>query len=231
MGIESGYVGRGQGVVTEGDGLFVGMNVRNSPSQLTEGEVSMSRNGRMDGYWQGRKGILLRSGALTGDEQPLCLPFFLIDTAGGAVVSAASRVDDLVTLTVTSHGLTVAAVGYLGVENVGFSSVDPNGVWEMTVVDANTLEYSITGATGNETYTIGGDEVVRSVLSDDAASVVLGSCHYSDPANDLEESIILATPGMAKMVALDDFTITDLDYPTGYVASGEVNMIQAFDKV
>jgi hypothetical protein len=61
--------------------------------------------------------------------------------------------------------------------------------------------------------------------------VVLGSCHYSDPANDLEESIILATPAVAKRVTLGTFAITDIPYPTGYVASGSVEMLQAFDKV
>jgi len=175
MAMESGYVGRGQGVVTESDGMFVGMNLRNSPSQLTEGEVCLSQNGRMEGYWQPRRGILLRSGALTTDDQPLTLPFFLVDTAGGKTVSAASRVDDLVTITVTGHGFTVGLTGYLGLYAVGFATVDPNGVWAMTVTDANTLTFEITGATGNEVYTISGDERVKSVISDSAASVVLGS--------------------------------------------------------
>jgi hypothetical protein len=229
--IASGIVGRGGEVATEVDTLFVGMNLRNDPSQLLEGEVCLSKNGRMDGFWQPRKGVLLRSGSLGGGETPLRLPFFLVDTAGGKTISAASRVDDLVTLTVTSHGLTVGLTGYLGVENVGFASVSPNGRFVVTVVDANTLEYTIDGATGNETYTISGDEVVRSVLNDSAIAAVLGSCHFSDPRNDLDESIFLSTPLDVKKVSLDTFVTTSLSYPTGYTASGAVDMIQANDKV
>lgn len=231
MGLESGYVGTGQGIVTESDGMFVGMNLRNSPSQLAEGEVCLSKNGRMEGYWQPRRGVLLRSGALTTDENPLTVPFFLVDTAGGKTVSAASRVDEVVTITVTGHGFTVAAVGYLGLYAVGFATTNPNGVWEMTVTDANTLTFSIPGASGNETYTISGDERVKSVISDGAVADILGSCHFSDASSDLEESIILATPAVAKKVSLSTFTITDIPYPTGLVLSGDVDMIQAFNKI
>ena len=67
-------------ILTDGDVGFVGMNQRFQPNQLGAGEVVLSRNGRIDGYWQPRTGIVLRSGALSNSAFPLRVPFYLIDT-------------------------------------------------------------------------------------------------------------------------------------------------------
>lgn len=445
MGQFRSYGGFDDSISSDGDVGFVGMNLRLLPNQLQPGEVRLSRNGRMDGYWQGRKGIALRSGALSEGANPLTLPFWLVDTVGGDAISAASLTDDVVSLTVTGHGLpfadsaasvmidpdgadnivtftavtagssgnsisieygdpnrvadggsivtvtgtdilvnpekqymvvtgtttiptgfgeagnfnkkyftvdgiiyraegayfnlrfsritvagtpnkyrwelravatpywisaeidstlpealytpddpvwepwtpvapatedltigyelhnalnvasainadvsasslvlaAVVGVGtgsviehpktflaggatagpaYLTVQGLGFTTTDPNGVQLVTPTDANTLTFPLTGA--NETYTIGGgNDKVLALIDDDAVGAIYGSCHFSDPNSNLQESIILATTLEAKKVIIGDYTVTGLPYPSGFTLDEEVEMIQAFDKV
>jgi hypothetical protein len=71
----SSFGGLDDQILSDGDAVFVGMNQRLQPNQLKAGEVVLSKNGRIDGYWQPRKGLELRSGALTNSAQPLILPF------------------------------------------------------------------------------------------------------------------------------------------------------------
>ena len=336
----------------DGDMRFVGVNQRDDVSQLVAGELRESLNGRIDGYWQPRMGVELRSGALSSSLVPLRLPFWLVDTAGGKAVSAASLAGNVVSLTVTGHGFgylanakvelgagnakilftavvdgevgndtyvlinspfpspanrsmavtqayskagffypkdgiviitvvpatdgsgnvsstandVIAAVnsavsgfvtaslgtgsdgtslvsnvaGYLEngidgpawleVQGLGWTTTNPNGYQLVTATGVNTLTYPLTGA--NQTYTIGGaDDKVLSRLSDGAASSIVGSCLFSDPANGLAESIILGATLDAKKVNLSDYTVTSLPYPSGEVLSGDVEMLQCFDRV
>ena len=116
-------------VVEDGDGRFVGMNQRLHPSQLGPGEVRLSRNGRIDGYWVPRKGVDVVSSVLDTSGAPLRLPFWLVDevdgvtddgvaTPGdGALITAASLTGDVVTLTVTGHGLLPASITVTGCES------------------------------------------------------------------------------------------------------------------
>lgn len=212
-----------------GDRAFLRFNARLEADQLQPGELSVSENGRMDrGVWQPRRAIVNVSGALQVDGDPLRLPFFLVDTSGGKTIGSASRVNTLVTLTITGHGFGVGLTGYLGVESLT-GTVDPNGVQFVTIVDANTVTFEIAGATGSETY--GGTGKVRSVLDDAAAAAIYGSCLFSDPADSVAESIIEAATGEAYKVELSDGTVSTVAYPTGGVLTGAVEMVQAFDRV
>jgi hypothetical protein len=212
-----------------GDRAFFRVNLRLEPEQLEAGVVASSLNGRMDrGSWQPRKAIRNLSGALEVDGDPLFLPFWLVDTSGGLTISAAERVDELVTLTVT-HGFEVDTdPAWLGVESLT-GAVDPNGVHLVTRVDATTLTFEIAGATGSETY--GGTGKIRSVIDDAEAAEIYGSCLFSDPSSDSEESIVIAATGKAILVSVADGTTTDIDYPTGLTLSAEADLLQAFDKV
>jgi hypothetical protein len=332
------YGGFDDSLLTDGDGGFVGMNQRLQPNQLQAGEVVLSKNGRIEGYWQPRRGVVLRSGALSSSAAPLQLPFWLVDTAGGKDITAAELDDDVVELTVTGHGLdadyqTMTVTGtltsdgttpvvfpvlpYVGifrgkpgfsldhdnsvssvtfeesnkwvlsfkegtaewtstanvaspelvpagawdavtnpdawkpvspatgtpvatgsngipawtkVKGLGFSTTDPNGIHLVSVKDADTLTYPLVGA--NETFTIaGGDDKVLTELTDNAVTEILGSCIYSDPTSDNDESIIMATGLSAKRVDLTDYTVIDLPYPGATIVSDEVNMLHAFDRV
>ncbi len=407
-------------VVVDGDVGFLGVNNRLPVWQLGTGMLSLSENGRIDGDWQPRRGVDVVADGSLAVGSPLRLPFWLIDEPGGEVVTAASRVGEVVTLTVPGHGLPIggnelasriinpsgadnsiffetgipgelgnaisiqyiespatpetlvsvnesaiavyygvksnmiisgvvtagvngdhyysgisndhpdysgdtsginwfsgswviqsagytafiiseaetpegltgwtivmgsgqpvitagnataqqvmnavngdvvasslvtalpsgAATGevspigplflqggsggeaYLGLEGVGGSpTVDPEGNYPMTPTDANTLVYDIPGAVGSESYTVSGSTVVLARLDDSAGSQVLGSCKFSDPSSSNDESVFLAYGGLVKRVFLSDGTVTDIDLPGSETLDGEIDMIQAFDKV
>lgn len=212
-----------------GDRAFLRWNARLEPDQLRDGEISVSLNGRMDrGVWQPRRGISSLSGSLQVDGDPLRLPFFVVDTVGGLTVTLAERVGTLVTLTFASHPFGVGEVAYLGVESLT-GTVDPNGVHLVTVASSTTVTFVIAGAVGNETY--GGTGKVRSVLDDDEAAFIFGSCLFSDPADDSAEYIVEAATGTAFLVAVSDGSVSSIAYPTSAVLTGEVSLLQAFDRV
>lgn len=184
---------------------------------------------RMDrGSIQPRKAIRNLSGALEVDGDPLLIPFWLVDTSGGLTISAASRVDDMVTLTVT-HGFEVASDGaWLHVTGLT-GTVNPNGSRFVYRAGANALEFFIDSATGSETY--GGTGKILSVLDDGDAAEIYGSCLFSDPSSNSEESIVIAATGKAILVSVADGTTTDVAYPTGSTLSGEADLLQEQDKV
>jgi hypothetical protein len=401
-------------ILSDGDAAFVGMNQRLQPNQLKAGEVVLSKNGRIDGYWQPRKGIQLRSGTLSNSAQPLVLPFYLVDSSfvgaissisvvsttvtitlasnhgvlsgsfiravisgitgyagtdpngtrvveitgddeieftlsgvtgspsGGSVelqgftggfnvqsevngglttdgttgvsipsllesgtangkpqyvttdgrtspskfygltwttsgtprwllsyadgitsafwqstdntatpdlastwtaVSpatgtpsfadglssvSASREDNIVTIFAPGHGLDT---GTASIEIVGFETTtsDPNGRYDVTVNDNAYITYSLASGSGSETYSNQGSIVTT--INNTAVSAIYGSCLYSDPTNNVEESIVLATNLEAKRVALNDYSVTSIPYPSDVVISEPVELIQAFDKV
>lgn len=221
-------------ILVDGDPAFIGMELRKQPHQLEVGQVTMSRNGRIEGYWQPRKSVKLRSGALATSAYPLRLNFFVIDTA--KVVSSAARASNVVTLTFGSnHNLTGSAYATLGDISVatnpltGTNNVPP-GAYLMTVASPTTLTFANTGAdeslTPNATY-----GKVWAQIDDNAVSEIWGSCLYSNPSTIDDEYVILASTGVAKKVSLGDYTITDIPYPSGLSLSADVNMIQAFDRV
>jgi hypothetical protein len=226
------FGGLDDNILTDGDPSFVGMNQRLQPNQLQAGEVVLSKNGRMDGYWQPRKGIALRSGALASSGSPLRLPFFLINS--NKAISSASSSSNVVTLTFGSaHGLTGTAYATLG--NVQVTTEPITGIkagsYQMTVASATTLTFSYTIA-DNPTLTVNGTYgYINSQIDDDAVTSILGSCLFSDPTSNNDESIILATGLNAKKVNLTTYAVTNIPYPGSAVLSGEVNMIQAFDRV
>jgi len=78
--------------VTEGDTFFTRMNARIRPNQLQPGEVTLSKNGRMneDGTWQTRKGLSTLFGAITSGADSIRLPW---------VVLGAQRQSNVVTIT------------------------------------------------------------------------------------------------------------------------------------
>jgi hypothetical protein len=212
-----------------GDRAFSRLNMRLEPDQLQAGEVAVSENGRMEKLsWQPRRGIDSLSGTLQVDGDPLKLPFYLVDLAGGEPVSSASRADELVTVTLTNPLFTEAGSGYLGIEGLT-GSVDPNGVRFITVLDPQIFTFEIEGASGSETYA--GTGKVRCVLDDDAAAVICGSCLFSDPNEDTDESIIIAANGTAYQVDVATGTSVAIPYPTGLTISGRVDLQQHFDRV
>ena len=214
--------------IVMGDRAFLRFNARLEPDQLRDGELSVSSNGRMDrGVWQPRRGIESLSGALQLDGDPLRIPFYLVDAVGGETIVSADRVDEVVTVEVTGHGFEVGSSGYLGIESLT-GTVDPNGVQFITVISADEFTFEISGATGSETYA--GTGKVRSVIDNDSAAVIYGSCLFSDPADESAEVIVEAATGTAFLVSVEDGPSTAIAYPTGSTI-GSADLLQAFDRV
>jgi hypothetical protein len=208
---------------SDGDGGFVSVNQRLQLNQLEAGEVRESLNGRMEGYWKPRKGVVARTGSLTSGGSPLQLPFFLIDVAKS--ITAASVAAGVVTITIATHGLTGTALGRI-TGLVGDAVMD--GDFVLTVASANTLTYTVPSLTSIS------DQVgtLSTTPINDAANVnVRASCLFSDPNSSNAESVVLALDTKAILVDLNGYTTQDIEYPTGQSLSGDTDMIQAFDRV
>jgi len=211
---------------SDGDGGFLSVNQRLQLNQLEVGEVRESLNGRMEGYWKPRRGIVARTGSLTSGGSPLQLPFFLIDVAKN--ITAASVAAGVVTITITGHGLTGTALGRI-TGLVG--NVEMNGDFTLTVASANTVTYSVAGLTSISDQT----GTLSTTPINDAANVnVRASCLFSDPNSSNTESIVLALDTKAILVTLSDqseYTTQDIKYPAGQSVTSDTDMIQAFDRV
>ena len=234
-------------ILADGDRGFVGMNQRLQRNQLQPGEVWLSKNGRIEGYWQGRKGIVLRSGVLDDGSTPLMLPFALVDDGVGSgttyELDTASRYDDVITLTFGGGAPTQFDGGawvYLGDESspgtpplTGGQNVAA-GLYFVTLAAAQELAFDDPIPSGpNETLTVSGTVgfLANPEIDDTASSTILGSCVFSDPATQLEEYIFLAMENTAKKVSLSNYQVTEVPYPSGVTLSAPVDLIQAFDRV
>jgi hypothetical protein len=211
---------------SDGDGGFLSVNQRLQLNQLEVGEVRESLNGRMEGYWKPRRGIVARTGSLTSGGSPLQLPFFLIDVAKN--ITAASVAAGVVTITITGHGLTGTALGRI-TGLVG--NVEMSGDFTLTVASVDTLTYSVAGLTSISVQT----GTLSTTPINDAANVnVRASCLFSDPNTNNAESIVLALDTKAILVTLSDqseYTTQDIEYPEGQSLTEDTDMIQAFDRV
>jgi hypothetical protein len=212
------------GQTSDGDGGFAGVNQRLQLNQLQIGEVRESLNGRMEGYWKPRRGVVARTASLTSGGSPLQLPFFLIDVAKS--ITAASVTAGVVTITTSvAHGLTGTALGRI-TGLVGDAVMD--GDFTLTVTGASTLTYPVVGLTSISDQT----GTLSTTPINDAANVnVRASCLFSDPNSSNAESVVLALDSKAILVNLDGYTTQDIDYPTGESLAGDTDMIQAFDRV
>ena len=219
----------------DGDAGFVGMNQREQPNQLKAGEVVLSKNGRIDGFWQPRRGIDLKSGQLANSASPLQLPFIVIDSP--LTISSGSRTSNVVTINLSApHGIDsgdLPAYITLGTPSVGTAPITgiAAGSYLMSYVDADSLSFAHTGVDDPALVINGTYGKIASILDDTAVSGIYGSCVWSDPASNLDESVILATNNEAKKIALNDYSVTSIPYPTGEIVTGEVEMIQAFDRI
>lgn len=212
-----------------GDRGFTGINQRLQLNQLGQGEVRASINGRMEGYWKPRKGVRVKSSGLSTGATPLRLPFYLIDTA--KTISAASQTSGVVTLTLSAHNLPSGTSGWATISGIGYSSgTNPNGVFYITVTTDYQVTYALVGSAG--TYTVNGSTLLSVTnINDLAVSTIYGSCLFSNPASNNDESILIATNSVVKRVSLSTFTTTDIALPSGETIDANVDMLQCFDKV
>jgi hypothetical protein len=216
-----------------GDSAFLRVNNRLRPDQLKPGEVAVSLNGRMDlnGSWQPRKGVQAVGGTLTANTRAIQLldtPTWKLYSGTPVSISTASRSTTTITIVTTgSHGFSSNTLVYIG----GLTgTVDPNGNRLITVTNATTFTFTISGATGSETY--GGTGTVEGAeLSGSQVSGVYGSCTFSDPSDSNKYYIIRATNLSAIATNLLTAAETTIAYPVGVTLTSEVSLLQAFDKV
>jgi len=217
-------------LIDDADLGFVNMNNRLRPDQLKAGVLADSRNGRMgiNGEWQTRKGINVINAPVVVGGSALTLPFYILQKS----VSSASRSGSLVTVNFSSaHGFTDQSVVYFsGFTGYG-ANQNPNGNRTITVVDSDTVTFSMTGTDNVASYT-GTKSAGAPVLDDATVNVIYGSCLYSNP-NDLSSAyIILASNTKAIAVSLiAPYPTTDISYPGAETISSNVSLLQAFNKV
>lgn len=211
--------------VDDGDTAFQRINSRLRPDQLKPGEVAASQNGRMDvdGAWQVRKGISVYGTPIVAGDSALLLPFYLY---ANKTISSATRSITVVTVTTSAaHGFTsgtlVSISGLTG-------TVSPNGNRTITSTGANTFTFTISGATGSETYS-GSGIAGAPILDDTSVNSVYGSCLFSDPATNNTEYIAMATNSTLKLIKISDGSTTNIAYPAAVAISSEVNLVQAFN--
>ena len=220
-------------IADAGDRGFYGVNRRLQLNQLQEGEVRESLNGRMEGYWKPRKAVIAQKTSLTTAGTPLRLPFYTIDTSKS--ITAASVLDEVLSLTITGHGFASGTNGYATISGLS-GNVTINGVRELTYVDADTMSCVVDGLTtiSDQTGTLS-----ATLINDDVVSDVRASCLFSNPNESNKEYILVATNAGVKKIEVSKLAdagtagVTDLTFPTGITldAGVEVSMMQVFDKV
>lgn len=204
---------------------FSRVNQRLQLNQLVEEEVRESLNGRMEGYWRPRKGVVEKTSALTSGGTPLQLPFYLIDVA--KTITSASYASNVVTITITGHGFEAGSSGYAVVAGLTFTGTDNNGPKVLTYVTADTLSFPVTGVTGVS----GTGTLSQMAINDEANANVRASCLFSDPNTGNKEYVIVALDTVAKKIDLATYVATDIPYPIGQALGADTEMIQVFDKV
>lgn len=210
---------------------FIGFNNRLRPDQLTSGILFDSQNGRMaqNGEWQTRKGIDNVKAPLAVGSAALTLPFYLMDT-NITTNSVAVTSNELILNFASAHGLGTSGSGQvqLDTSSLTVSPATASGLYTVTIVDADTIKLT------DKTYSSasGSATVTKPSLADTSVNEVYGSCIFSDPNDESESYIILATNTKAVAIKVSDpSTSYDLNYPTGETISSSVEMIQAFNKL
>lgn len=217
-------------MVEELDRGFIGFNNRLRPDQLTSGILFDSQNGRMaqNGEWQTRKGIDNIKAPLATGSAALTLPFYLMNT-NITTNSVAVTSNELILNFASAHGLGTSGSGQvqLDTSSLTVSPATTSGLYTVTIVDAENIKLT------DKTYSSasGSATVTKPSLADTAVNEIYGSCIFSDPNDESESYIILATNAKAVAIKVSDPSTTyDLSYG-GETISSPVEMIQAFNKL
>lgn len=207
---------------------FTGFNNKLRPDQLRPGILTESNNGRMDinGEWQPRKGVELFSSPFVAGV--FTLPFYLYESI--PAVSSYSRAGDIVTVDfgsahgiIDGTGVNVSGLSYTGL-------INPNGNFIATVVDSDTITYTVTGLDSTPTGTM---TVTGMKIDSTAGNFIEASCEFSDPNNDSESYVACVATNSTVLVKISDSgaTTVTLTYPAGETVIEGSTVIQAFNKL
>jgi hypothetical protein len=226
--------------VTEGDTFFLRMNSRLRANQLKVGEVAVSENGRMsdDGTWQPRKGLATIFGSITAGDS-LRLPF---------TVLSAQRLNNQVIITLNeTPNLAFFPGNDVHIDNMGFSTLDPNGTHILESVNffTKTIIFNQTGA--NEDFTIANDSAASTtivapgasnpteldfIVNDEGVNEVYGSAVFTDAASQADDFIFTATNQQCFIVRLKDRALFKVRYDAGSeTINRPCGMLQANNKM
>ena len=226
---------------SEGDTFFLRMNARLRPNQLKPGEVALSKNGRMnkDGTWQTRKGLSTLFGSITSGADAIRLPY---------IITAAQRVSDVVTLTLNATpSLSFIPGNNITVADLGFTGDDPNGTFPLVDVNFTTKTVTYAEAGANENFTVRDETVANTsvlfpgdsipttlnfTLNDFGINEVFGSAVFSDPSQNSDDFIFIATDSTAIAIRLKDSTLFKCRYESGGESvDAPVGMLQGLGKM
>lgn len=215
-------------VQRDGDAGFIGFASRLNPLTLPAGMLQDSVNMRLDrGVAQTRKGSKRLTDTIGTTGAPLTLDFTL---GADVAVTSITRSSTTATVTATAHGFTTGDQ----VNIRGAAQADYNGDFIVTVTDANTFTYTVSGSpTTPATGTIvanNGPEVRDSYDGGLYAAGVFASQNY-DNAN---EYIVLAGSDSATLWRQGQSPVAKT-YPTSPAEKIEgtdtVSIVQAFDRL
>jgi hypothetical protein len=215
-------------VQRDGDNGFIGFASRLNPLTLPAGMLQDSVNMRLDrGVAQTRKGSKRLTDTIGTTGAPLTLDFTL---GTDKTVTSITRASTTATVTATAHGFTSGDQ----VNIRGAVQTDYNGDFIVTVTDANTFTYTVSGSPATPaTGTIvanNGPEVRDSYEGGLYAAGVFASQNY-DNAN---EFIVLAGSDSATLYRQGQSPVVKT-YPTSPAEKIEgtdtVSVLQAFDRL
>lgn len=215
--------------VRDGDNGFVGFASRLNPLTLPAGMLQDSLNMRLDrGVAQTRKGAKRLADNISTADEPLTLSFTL---AGDKTVTSITRSTTTATVTATGHGYTTN--DKINIRGAGQSEY--NGDFTVTVVDANTFTYTVSGspatpATGT-IFANKGPLVRNSYAGGIFGAGVFASQNYENA----DEYIVLAGPDRAFLYRQGE-AIVEKTYPTSGVAetidpTDTISVVQAYDRL
>jgi hypothetical protein len=211
-----------------GDAGFIGFASRLNPLTLPAGMLQDSVNMRLDrGVAQTRKGSKRLTDTIGTTGAPLTLDFTL---GTDKTVTSITRASTTATVTATAHGFTTGDQ----VNIRGAAETDYNGDFIVTVTDADTFTYTVSGSPATPaTGTIianNGPEVRDSYDGGLYAAGVFASQNY-DNAN---EFIVLAGSDSATLYRQGQSPVVKT-YPTSPAEKIEgtdtVSVLQAFDRL
>jgi hypothetical protein len=215
-------------VQRDGDNGFLGFASRLNPLTLPAGMLQDSVNMRLDrGVAQTRKGSKRLTDTIGTTGAPLTLDFTL---GTDKAVTSITRASTTATVTATAHGFTTGDQ----VNIRGAAETDYNGDFIVTVTDANTFTYTVSGSPATPaTGTIianNGPEVRDSYEGGLYAAGVFASQNYDNAA----EYIVLAGSDSATLYRQGQSPVVKT-YPTSPAEKIEgtdtVSVLQAFDRL
>jgi hypothetical protein len=215
-------------VQRDGDNGFIGFASRLNPLTLPAGMLQDSVNMRLDrGVAQTRKGSKRLTDTIGTTGAPLTLDFTL---GTDRTVTSITRASTTATVTATAHGFTTGDQ----INIRGAAETDYNGDFIVTVTDANTFTYTVSGSPATPaTGTIianNGPEVRDSYDGGLYAAGVFASQNYENAA----EYIVLAGNDQAWLWR-DGASPVIKNYPTSpderIEGTDTVSIVQAFDRL